>query len=626
MKKIVFSILISFVTLNSCNEFLEEEMVATLTQGRYDTEAGIEELVNGAYEGLRFHFNYEWSYAMTNYGTDEFTNGGGKDRLIWNTYAATLDPTETNVLAPYWENMYAQINLHNIGIQRIPEVLAGDLQNELRDTRLGELYFLRGFNYYKLVTQFGGVPISLDPIEADVSEFSRATAEEVFEVVIRDLRRAVELLPETVEQQGRISKAAAQHFLAKAYLTRASELNEEFSKETDLDSAAYLADLVIESPNHQLADNYHELFNYTGVNGPNEQLSEILLAAQFENTQSLLGRYGNQTHLYFLSVYQTYPGMIRDLVNGREFQRLRPTAYALDVYDRVNDSRFYKSFKTSYLANNANTLPVWTEEDAPAPDMVGVNKFNVGDTSIVYIVNSPDDMRFTEEYQESTPYLMLVRYYPDENGNIVTDFSETVYPSLSKYLDPYRASVGEAKGTRDGILARLGETYLIAAEAYGRMGDYATAVERINTLRRRAAYKEGEVRNNVYYLAENISFGESGSTVEELEITEAAFTPGTPEAAAEIYPPNVSSQDEMFVHFILNERARELMGEFHRWVDLARTNTLLPRVVAYNPEAAPNIAERHIFRPIPQEYLDGVTRNGANLTSAEREQVQNPGY
>src|SRR5690606_9469910 len=97
---------------------------------------------------------------------------------------------------------------------------------------------------------------------------------------------------------------------------------------------------------------FNDLFNYTAVNGPNEQNAEIILASQFDNNQALLGRYGNRQHLYFLSIYRNFPGMVRDLENGREFNRLKPTDYAMDIYDRKNDSRFYKSFKTAYLANN----------------------------------------------------------------------------------------------------------------------------------------------------------------------------------------------------------------------------------------------------------------------------------
>lgn len=625
MKKILFTLFVFGATCFSCSDFLEEEMVATLTQDRFTTKEGIEDLVNGVYEGLRFHHNYEWSYTLTNYGTDEFTNGGGLDHVIWNNYSATLDATDTRNLLPLFENMYAQINQCNIGIRNIPQVLSGDLDAPLRKTRLGEVYFIRGFNYLKLVSQFGGVPLNLEPVEGDISEFPRATAGEVFEVIIDDLKRAANLLPPTAAQQGRITKAAAHHFLAKAYLFRASELNAEFTQASDLDNAALYADSVIYHSSHTLATDYHDIFNYTEVNGPNEQNAEIILASQFENTQALLGRYGNQTHLYFLSVYRFFPGMTRDLVNGREYQRLKPTDYALDIYDRKNDSRFYKSFKTEYKAVvNSDNIPVWTAENAPSPELVGEPKFQAGETAILYVVNSPGDTRFTPEYKDSFAPLMLVRY---NNDDVVTDWNLSTYPSLSKYLDPFRVNFNDAKGTRDGILARLGETYLIAAEAYGRNGNYPKALEYINALRQRAAYKAGEARSDVYYLAEQVPDGETTSTEADMVATENAFTSGNPEFDKELYPADISTSKEvLFIHFILNERARELMGEFHRWEDLARTKTLLPRAMAFNPEAADNIAERHLYRPLPQSYLDALTRNGKILTADEKTAIQNPGW
>ena len=624
MKRILY--IITIFSIFSCSEdFLEEEMVATLTQERYNTPEGIEELVNGAYEGLRFHFNYEWSYVLTNYGVDTFTNGGGTNHVMWNTYSGELDPLDGANLAPLWDNMYAQINLHNIGITRIPEVLADN--PDLRDTRLGELYFLRGFNYLKLVTQFGGVPISTEPITSDRADFPRSPKEDVFNLIVEDLTMAVDLLPEEESQEGRITKSAARHYLAKTYLTRASELNSDITQPTDLENAAELAMEVISGSNHQLATNFNDLFEYTAVNGPNETNSEIILAAQFDDNQSLLGRYGNQTHLYFLSVYRFFPGMTRNLEDGREFQRLQPTDFGLDVFNRTADSRFYKSFQTSYIARNTNSVPTWSAENAPSPDLVGELKFNVGDTAAIYVINEMDDRRFTPEYKSELAPLILARYAVNSSGELTTDWDISTYPTLSKYLDPFRTNFNDAKGTRDGILARLGETYLIAAEAYGRMENYGEATALLNELRNRAAYKDGEDRGWAYYLTEdNVPYGETSSTADAMMITEDVFTPGTAASQEEIYPPGVNSKPDMFVHFILNERARELLGEFHRWVDLARTRTLVERDQAFNPDAAPNISERFLLRPIPQSYIDALEQNGEPLTQEEREAVQNPGY
>ena len=50
------------------------------------------------------------------------------------------------------------------------------------------------------------------------------------------------------------------------------------------------------------------------------------------------------------------------------------------------------------------------------------------------------------------------------------------------------------QGGRNFVRMRLGETYLIAAEAYGRKGDFEKAASLINVVRKRAAYKEGEAK------------------------------------------------------------------------------------------------------------------------------------
>ena len=70
---------------------------------------------------------------------------------------------------------------------------------------------------------------------------------------------------------------------------------------------------------------------------------------------------------------------------------------------------------------------------------------------------------------------------------------------LTHYEDgtPDEANFNSETGTRDAILMRLAETFLIRAEAYGRKGQYALAVADINVLRQRAAYKGGESRPNV---------------------------------------------------------------------------------------------------------------------------------
>ena len=67
---------------------------------------------------------------------------------------------------------------------------------------------------------------------------------------------------------------------------------------------------------------------------------------------------------------------------------------------------------------------------------------------------------------------------------------------------------------------------------------------------------------------------------------------------------------------ILDERARELVGENHRWFDLTRMGKLVERVRLYNSDGKDNIQPHHVVRPIPLSQIDRTSGGYA----------QNPGY
>ena len=181
---------------------------------------------------------------------------------------------------------------------------------------------------------------------------------------------------------------------------------------------------------------------------------------------------------------------------------------------------------------------------------------------------------------------------------------------MLKWLDNQRPDFNFQAGSRNFHRMRLAETYLIAAEAYGRKGDFANAVKYINIIRTRAAYAEGETKP-----AEVSRFdggaNNTTSTVSSMVVTEAMVkSPKLPTGAG--FDP--------FVDFMLEERGRELYGEFQRWEDLARTGTLVARVKLYNPDAKANVKDYHKLRPIPSNYIDRL------LPKPAVADVQNPGY
>lgn len=630
------------LTTFSCKDFLEEEMVSQINTSYFDTEEGVDALEVAAYQTLRFFYGEEHAYTMTNYGTDEFQVGGGTDYRWMNDYsnitAVDAKPYFSG-LTTWFNSLYGYINTANMLLEKSKKVLP---EGEKQNIYSGSAHFIRGFSYFRLLNQYGGVPLKLKSSEGVEYEFTRASEAEVFEQIISDLKNAAELLP-AVTADGRLTKAAAWHFLAKVHLFRASERFSAISQSSDLDDAITYGLKVINKDggtDRELAANYYDFWNYLeeGPNGPAEKNKEIILAAQYSNDPEKFDRLSNRTHLYLIPRYENnITGMTRVKEYGRPYQRMRPTDYAYDVFDRENDSRFWKSFRTLYVST--------TNQVGKDPDG-NEHTYVAGESpAIKIIINSKNDYsRFTESHKNSTFPNYWLRYY-DAGGEVGTSLATTQFAGMDKYLDPHRtgSSANDINGVRDGYLARIGETYLIVAEAYGRKENYGEAVKYLNILRKRAGYEENEDRNpnangnnnyfvgGTYYESTGIAEGTVTSTKSQMEIAEADF-----DAAADAGIPysvfGANTKAEKFLHFILNERSRELMGEFVRWEDLSRTKTLYVRTIPFNKDnAAPQLETdknvgKFLLRPIPQSFLDGIKVDGRALTPDEKQAMQNPGY
>ncbi len=691
LNRILFAALIAGATgssITSCSEsFLDENLTTQYSTDRFKTQEGLDELVTGAYQKLKFKFNYIWGIQCYNMGVDEFTDANNVIPA-WNHYSQDLNSSEKDANQPVWDNYYGLVEPANILIQNIPQYY--NQSSPSYNTRLGEAHFLRAYAYFELVKQFGGVPLKLVPSTSAETYFTRNSAEEIYTQIISDFGEAYRLLPDKGESIGRINKYAAAHFLAKAHLFRASELYSDWNSNyvaSDLDAVIQYGSEVVDA--HPLCNDYVKLWDYEQPNGANEKVSEVVLAAQFSNDESTWGRYGNQMHLYYPAVYQgnDIGGCKRDISGGREFSYVSATEYTMQVFDRVNDSRFWKSFITCYGANETKSAPTWTAEDmpyAPAGVKEGDKRFSGGELGMKYIVNDPGDNRY-EKYPNAPAYTVLkdgkmcntytyVRYFKgqehswninEKTGNYYDIIPHKRSVALSKFRDGYRVSIASQFGTRDAIIARSADDVLMVAEAYIRKGEanYDKAIEWINKLRERAGYETGEDRSknvdggqayknnpycsgkggghssegaiyweeNTYYESNNIGQETTASTKTTMKLNSVAdvynSTVDTP-----IYNElGCTSNADKMMCFLLNERTRELCGELQRWEDLARTKTLDARWHKFNDGVSRGLGEfkpeKHYYRPIPQAFLDGITNsNGSALSNEEKKAMQNPGY
>lgn len=325
----------------------------------------------------------------------------------------------------------------------------------------------------------------------------------------------------------------------------------------DASGAESLMTSVINNPRFSLLSDFSDLWRLD-----NERNSEVVWAIQNSKSQvdEGLDGYGHRGHLYFLMEYDKKPAMTRDTENGRPWKRFRPTEYLMDVVfaDRQNDSRYDKTFKHVWYANVGND---------GGPNGVPVK---VGDTAL-YIPgpgldkNGVDmDAYWTEAKQKTVNYEVYTS----------NEWDTRTFPSLNKWIDNSRPNRQHTQGQRDYLLMRLADAYLIRAEARLAQGNTSGAADDINVIRTRAAW--------------------DASKVAAMQITAA----------------------DVDIDFILDERARELVGEGHRWFDLKRTGQLISRVKAHNSDAKANIKDHHIVRPIPLSQIDRTDGGYA----------QNPGY
>ena len=613
---VLVTVAITFIT-PGCKKILEEHPQSSIVPSFLNTPAGVLGGIAGAYQSLRGLWGGEGFYAISTGGTDETLHGeldnGYTNLMTYNSIISTDGNT-----ASLWNTAYPVINTLN-GVIQFGNQVSG-LDSATKKSYLAQAYFLRAFYYFYLVQTYGDVPLHTAYISTPSTADSRAPIANVYNQIISDLTYAAANLQvispaaSTATQPfgGKAaSQATAQFLLGKVYLTRGYT---SAGSAADFTQAATILSTLITNKATYGADlwqDYAQAFYKA-----NDYGKEVLLTRDVStdpkyggySTQSngapgdnLIGWYNrsNYSGSFFLNPIYTSPGvlqvpfktngpnaMTRDVNNGRPYGRFRPNIYLQTsgpntgksyIYEQAffnatldpaqNDSRYYKTFQTVWIANNTNTstrgtlIPgVDTAYWIPPFEVAGAPTQRNG-TNFKGVIVPPS----------------LQRQAPSNN----------VYnPTVRKFDDSTRVGVNDGS-TRPICIIRFAEAYLLCAEAYFKAGDNTNAAKYINFIRERAAYK---------------------STNTPAQNAAAA-------AAMDILPAQVT------LDFILDERTRELYGEGVRWLDLVRTKQLITRVQAWNPEASTHVGDgsgHYALRPIPQAEIDRITSGPA--------MAQNPGY
>ncbi|MDO6819480.1 RagB/SusD family nutrient uptake outer membrane protein [Zobellia sp. 1_MG-2023] len=262
-------LLVGFLALSSCEEFLEEDLRDEITPDAFFTNDKEAELaVNGVYRLLHDNNVYR-QRGLDNYYTsgsdiqaaNRDVNGSIHNYLIQE---GTADGNGT------WIQLYRVVNNTTEFISNIEgnESLSEDAKN----SRLGELLFLRALAYFHLTNLWGDVPFYTEQLPVlERSVLGRTPKEEIRSAMKEDLATAFDLLPSTYSGNdlGRASKWAAATLKAKYHL---------FDQEWALAKAE--CDVVIDGGAHRLLDNYSDVFDQSDPS--NQYNDEYIFVVDFE--------------------------------------------------------------------------------------------------------------------------------------------------------------------------------------------------------------------------------------------------------------------------------------------------------------------------------------------------------
>lgn len=593
-------------SLAGCSDFLEaDNKTSGSADVQFSNKEGLATLLNQAYFTMREV--YASPYIFTS-GTDLYMpmrNSRGAESL--ERYSLTSQDVEATSL---YTNLYNVINSANCVLYYADK--AGGFAE--KQGWVDEARFVRAYCYYVLTQQFGGVPLIKEYIASAKTSYPRTPLDEVYGFMVNELKAlsgAESALSET-DNTGHASKLAAKALLSKVYLAQAWDLD------TQLNNAEQGTYTVNSIANFQLAaSTAAEVVQAVPLNlsfdekwsPAHENNAEVLFAIQYDRATSLNqvdGGHSQQNN------FGTYLGAntlgVKGMQNG-----LCPTAKTFYLYEK-GDERYQGTFMTTIYnykdswdkegyyayynvtADKLATLPIafhfpaWydTDADIAAYQAAHANQFvTTGYKNATQIVRSSNEARWIIYKKDGA--------VDKDNAYNFADASTKVgaFPPIRKFDDAQTtAEIKQSNGSyRDVVLLNASEIYLVAAEAYLLAGDEPSSLNYLNAVRQRA----GATQLGSYADYRRFDPDENGYVA--------------------------ATQN---IDVVLDERARETLGEFYRWMDLRRTRQLVRYNILWNADIT-SVADMQgdggaikWLRPIPSNEID--TNDGISVEN------QNPGY
>jgi hypothetical protein len=597
---IYLAAVLGLLSMNSCS-LDEYNPSAISTDEEWSSASGYEKLVNGCYYDLVriIYGQAEDTYIMcSEAGTDIWQDVNSGDNGNWSkvlTYPSDFG-ADVNMFQEAYSGFYGCLSQCNAAVIYADKVegLTEDEKNSL----LAEAKFVRAHCLFNLVEYFGGKYLPTGLVTSAITSLPMSKVNDFYDLIFDDLQFAMEYLPVDQTVIGHAKRAAAYHLYAKACLTYSTYTDglgncdaiTASESQQLLQNAKEAADYLIENQSElgvSLYDECEEVF----ADENNKTNKEAIFVVTHSTVRSYnpRGNYYNRSWKHWTAYANNTAGIFLDgitpsyetEVNGVTVPKLAksncymaPSKYMLDLYGE-KDTRYKAYFDDTYYINNPNNTDSyrWTSTDAERYGLDASRVDNpdydipVGDTAIFI----SRDKTYTQAEKDACRYAI---YNVEDNYADQTNPGK-FYPSLRKNNNPtYYEGTNPSKpySSGDCIVYRLAETYLLSAEIDWRLGDNQSAAERLNVIRNRACENHDH----------------------SMDVT----------------------ADDVDQDLLLDEDARELIGEWQRWQTLKRFRAFESRIAKCNPQIT-EFKSEYYLRPVNTSEI---------LLIDNADEYQNDGY
>lgn len=200
----------------SCEDFLDREPMSKISPDNYySTSAQLEANLNDEYPNVLPAFD-QWSYGIfaEDKGTDNQIEVNANDRYTLDRWKVEhSEDKKWKFERIYRINLFLTQTLANFGedMSGAQNTISGDVSTVKH--YIGEMYFLRAFEYFKKLQLFGDFPIIQQPLAEEMQALreasKRSPRNEVARFILSDLDKAVAFMSDVDLATTRVNKDAA---------------------------------------------------------------------------------------------------------------------------------------------------------------------------------------------------------------------------------------------------------------------------------------------------------------------------------------------------------------------------------------------------------------------------------